>query len=164
MSHWQTKTNKMVFSTEDLVLIKVLCQEKGYNNWWIITASLEITVNVHKSVLSRKLVFWMSNWKHIIKYDLYIKFPRIFAHNVRIYAKFSCKNFADVLPSILNTTALYLGGGVFSWIHCIYRAISEICLFDINIWITFSDIFMFLSRSSLFFDAAWCTTCNFNQK
>jgi len=24
--------NKMVFSTEDLVLIKVLCQEKGYAN------------------------------------------------------------------------------------------------------------------------------------
>jgi len=26
----KTKTNKMVFSTEDLVLIKVLRQEKGY--------------------------------------------------------------------------------------------------------------------------------------
>jgi len=26
------KTNKMVFSTEDLVLIKVLHQEKGYDN------------------------------------------------------------------------------------------------------------------------------------
>jgi len=25
----KTKTNKMVFSTEDLVLIKVLCQEKA---------------------------------------------------------------------------------------------------------------------------------------
>jgi len=30
----KTKTNKMVFSTEDLVvLIKVLRQEKGYDNW-----------------------------------------------------------------------------------------------------------------------------------
>jgi len=28
----KTKTNKMVFSAEDLVLIKVLRQEKGYNN------------------------------------------------------------------------------------------------------------------------------------
>jgi len=28
----KTKTNKMVFSTENLVLIKVLCQEKGYDN------------------------------------------------------------------------------------------------------------------------------------
>jgi len=39
LSHWQnkTKTNKMVLSTEDLVLIKVLRQEKGYDNWWIIT-------------------------------------------------------------------------------------------------------------------------------
>jgi len=34
LSHWQNK-NKMVFSTEDLVLIKVLCQGKGYNHWWI---------------------------------------------------------------------------------------------------------------------------------
>jgi len=31
----RTKTNKMVFSTEDLVLIKVFRQEKGYDNWWI---------------------------------------------------------------------------------------------------------------------------------
>jgi len=29
----RTKTNRMVFSTEDLVLIKVLRQEKGYNSW-----------------------------------------------------------------------------------------------------------------------------------
>jgi len=28
-----TKTKKMVFSNEDLVLIKVLRQEKGFNNW-----------------------------------------------------------------------------------------------------------------------------------
>jgi len=28
----KTKTNKMVFSTEDLVLIKVLRQEKVYDN------------------------------------------------------------------------------------------------------------------------------------
>ena len=28
----KTKTNKMVFSTEDLVLVKVLRQEKGYDN------------------------------------------------------------------------------------------------------------------------------------
>jgi len=37
--HWRkcriskTKTNKMVFSTKDLVLVKVLRQEKGYDNW-----------------------------------------------------------------------------------------------------------------------------------
>jgi len=29
----KTKTNKMVFSTENLVLIKVLRQEKGYDDW-----------------------------------------------------------------------------------------------------------------------------------
>jgi len=28
----KTKTNKMVFSTEDLVLIQVIRQEKGYDN------------------------------------------------------------------------------------------------------------------------------------
>jgi len=28
----KTKTNKMVFSTENLVLVKVLRQEKGYDN------------------------------------------------------------------------------------------------------------------------------------
>jgi len=33
----KTKTNQMVFSTKDLVLIKVLRHEKGYNNWWVIT-------------------------------------------------------------------------------------------------------------------------------
>jgi len=47
----------MMFTTEGLVLIKVLRQEKRLrqlmNNH---TASLEITVNVHESVLSRKLV------------------------------------------------------------------------------------------------------------
>jgi len=31
LSHWQNK-NEMVFSTEDLVLIKVLHQEKGYDS------------------------------------------------------------------------------------------------------------------------------------
>jgi len=55
-------------------------------------------VNVHESVLSRKLVFWRSNCKHVIKYDLYVKFPRTFAHNVQISAKFGCKNFTDVCP------------------------------------------------------------------
>jgi len=29
----KTKTKKMVFSTKDLVLIKVLRQEKCYDNW-----------------------------------------------------------------------------------------------------------------------------------
>jgi len=77
------------------------------------TASLEITVNVHESALSRKLVFWTSNWKHVIKYDLYVKFPRIFAHNVQIRAKFCCQKFQWCLLSISNTTPLYLGGRFF---------------------------------------------------
>jgi len=32
LSHWQNKTNKIVSSTADLVLIKVLRQEQGYDN------------------------------------------------------------------------------------------------------------------------------------
>jgi len=27
-------------------------------------------------------LFWACNWKHVIKYDLYVKFPWSFAHNV----------------------------------------------------------------------------------
>jgi len=79
----KTKTNKMVFSTEYLVLIRVTRQGRCHlmNNH---TASLEITVNMHESLLSQKLMFWTSNWKHVIKYDLYVKFPRIFAHSVQM--------------------------------------------------------------------------------
>jgi len=62
------------------------------------TASLEITVNVHESVLWRYLCFWTSNWNRVIKYDLYVNFPRILAHKVQICAKFCCKNVNDVCP------------------------------------------------------------------
>jgi len=34
--------------------------------------------------------------ENVIKYDLYLKFPRIFAHSVQICAKFCCENFNDV--------------------------------------------------------------------
>jgi len=46
------------------------------------TASLEITVNVHESVFSLKFLF-LTSIKHLIKYHIYVKFPRIFAHNVQ---------------------------------------------------------------------------------
>ena len=108
----KTKTNKMVFSTENRVLVKDLRQKRLRQ--WINnhTASLEITVNVHQSMLSRKLVFWTSNWKHLIKYDLYVKFPRIFAHNVQINAKFCCKNFNDVCR-VFRILHRYTQGGRF---------------------------------------------------
>ena len=109
----------MVFSTEDLVLIKVLHHEKGYDNWWINhTASLLITVNVHEYVLSRKLVFWTSNWKDVIKYDLYVKFPRIFAHNVKICAEFCRKNFNVVCHVFRLLHQFVLRGPFFSWTCC----------------------------------------------
>jgi len=80
-----------------IVLIKVALSRKRFrqlmNNH---TASLEITVNVHESVLSRKLVFWTSKWKHVIKFNLYAKFSRIFAHNVLICATYCYKNFNEV--------------------------------------------------------------------
>jgi len=117
--HWRncrtgkTKTNKVVFSAQDLVLIKVFREEKGYDSWWIITLlHCEITVNVNESVLSRKLVFWTSNWKHVIKYDIYVKFPQIFAHNVQICVKFSCKNSTDVCQ-VFWVLCNYTWGGRF---------------------------------------------------
>ena len=58
------------------------------------TASLEITERV-VCVVTETCVFDVQ-LKKLIRYDLYVKFPRIFAHNVRICAKFSCKNFTDV--------------------------------------------------------------------
>ena len=48
------------------------------------TASLEITVNVHESVLSRKLMFWTSTWKHVIKYDFTLNFHE-FLHTMYKY-------------------------------------------------------------------------------
>jgi len=84
------------------------------------TASLEITVNVHESVLSRKLVFWTSNWKHVIKYDLYVKFPRIFAYTVHICAKLCCRNFSDVFQ-IFRILHHYTWGR-FSWTRCTYTS------------------------------------------
>ena len=55
-------------------------------------------MNVHESVLSRKLVFWTSTpvIENVIKYDFYVKFPQMFAHNLQICAKFCCKTFTDV--------------------------------------------------------------------
>jgi len=57
--------------------------------------------------------------ENVIKYDLYVKFPRIFVHNVQINAKFCCKKFQWCLPSISNTTPLYLGGPFFRG-HAVY--------------------------------------------
>ena len=45
------KTKKMVFSTQDLVVMKVFHQEKGYDNCFIGDHC-----NVHESILSQKLV------------------------------------------------------------------------------------------------------------
>jgi len=132
----KTKTNKMVFCTEDLVLIKVLRQEKGYHLPQLMnnhTALLKITVNVHESVLSLKLVCWTSNWKHVIKYDLYVKFSRIFAHNIQICAKFSCKNFTDVCP-VFWILCHYTRGAFFRG-HTVLTPKGSVLVEDEN-WLT----------------------------
>jgi len=59
------------------------------------TASFEITVNCMSPCCHGNLCFGRVI-ENVIKYDLYVKFPRIFAHNVQICAKFCCKNFNDV--------------------------------------------------------------------
>jgi len=54
-------SKKMVFSAEDHVLKNSLSRKRLRQLMNNHTDSLEITVNVHESVLSRKLVFWTSN-------------------------------------------------------------------------------------------------------
>jgi len=103
-------------STEDLVLIKVLRQTKGYDSW--LHCFIWDNCERHEFVSSRKLVFWMSNWKPVIKYDLYVKFPWMFAHNVQICAKLCCKNFNDVCQVFQILHHYTWGGGVFSWTRC----------------------------------------------
>jgi len=51
--------------------------------------------------------------ENVIKYDLYVKFAQIFAHNIQICAKFSCKNFADVCPVSWILRHYTKGGGCF---------------------------------------------------
>jgi len=78
----------MVFSTEDLVLIKVFCQEKRLRqlSHCFIRDNCEHVVS---ETFGRVI-------ENVIKYNLYIKFPGIFAHNVQICAKLCCKNLNDV--------------------------------------------------------------------
>jgi len=83
-----------------------------------LTASLEITVNVHESVLSWKLVFWRNNWKHVIKYDLYVEFPQIFVHYVQICAKFCCK-ISVMFTTDFEYYAIILRGPFFRG-HAVY--------------------------------------------
>jgi len=45
-----------------------------------------------------------------MKYDIYVKFTQIFAHNVQICAKFCCKNINEVCQAF---QPLYLGGRFF---------------------------------------------------
>jgi len=71
------------------------------------------------------LYFWTCNWKHVIKYDLYVKCPQFFSHNVQICAKFSCKNFTDVCP-VFWVYAIILGGRFFTVAVCIFLLKSRI--------------------------------------
>jgi len=105
----------MVFSTEDRVLIKVLRQEKGYDNCWIITLLHWRQLWTCMSLCYHGKLCFGRVIENVIKYDLYVKFPWIFAHNVQICAKFSCKNFTDVYQ-YFEYYAIILGGR-FLWTY-----------------------------------------------
>jgi len=79
-------------------------------------ASLEITVNLHESVLSRKLVSWTSNWKYIIKYDLYVKFPE-FLHTMYKYVLNSVVKISVMSAKYFEYCNIILRGP-FLWTRC----------------------------------------------
>jgi len=79
------------------------------------TASLEITMNVHESVLSRKLVFWTSNWKHVIKYDLYANFHE-FVHTMYN----SVVKISTMFAKYFEYYTIILGGGRFFRGHAVF--------------------------------------------
>jgi len=104
-----TRSSVLQLLSGELIWVHVWRQKEdilniSYDNWWKIKLFHWRKLNV-LSMLSQKLAFLTRNWKHIIKYYLYVKFPQIFALNVQICAKFSCKN----LLSIFFTMPLYLG-------------------------------------------------------
>jgi len=65
-------------------------------------------------------LFLTCNWKHVIKYYLYVKFPEIFAHSVQICAKFCCKNYTDICPVLWLLRHHTWGRDVFSWTWSMY--------------------------------------------
>jgi len=109
-----SKKNK-VFITKDLVWINILVKKKvvTIDEWshCFIGDNCERVV----SVVTETYVL-TCNWKHVIKYDFYVKFLRIFACNVQICATFSFKNFSDVCPAfwILHHYTL----GALLWTRC----------------------------------------------
>jgi len=59
------------------------------------TALLEITVNVHEFALYTETCFGRVI-ENVIKYDLYVKSSRIFAHSIQLCTTFCYKNINDV--------------------------------------------------------------------
>jgi len=53
-----------------------------------------------------------------MKYDLFVKFTRIFAHNVQMYAKFFVK-ISMMSVKYFEYYTIILRGAVFSWTRCI---------------------------------------------
>ena len=100
MSHWETAKQKQ---TKWCLVPKI--KKKA--------TTLEITVNVRESVLSRKLVFWTSNRKHVMKYDIYVKFPRIL-HRMYKYVLNSVVKISTMFAKYFEYYAIILrGGGIF---------------------------------------------------
>jgi len=62
---------------------------------------------------------------HVIKYDLYVEFPRIFAHNLQICAKNSVVKISMMFDKYFAYyTIIIRGGGVFSWTRCILKKMN----------------------------------------
>ena len=79
-------------------------------------------------------LFLTCNWKYAIKYDICVKFPQIFAHNVQICAKFSCKNFTDVCPVFWILCHYTWGWGIFFLGTLYYIDCYRLLLLGIVIW------------------------------
>ena len=84
------------------------------------------------------LVFWTSTVieKQVIKYHLYVKFARIFAHNVQTCDKFCCKNFNDVCH-VFRILHHYTWGREFVHMDTLYNyyIIGSKCIISIGLYI-----------------------------
>ena len=65
---------------------------------------------------------------NVIKFDLYVKFPQIFAHDVQVCAKFCCKNFSDVCQVFRILPVHHYTWGAFLWTRSLIITVVNKCL------------------------------------
>jgi len=114
-------------------------------------------VNVHESVLSRKLVFWTSNCKHVIKYDLYIEFPRIFAHNVLLNSVVKISMMSTGCPLVMHClTDLQSVHGFRCYDNTSRtRKVSD-CLYSLYAWLLSVNAVVLWGAAVLALCGTWC--------